>query len=544
MRVTMAFDAKGGDVLHMPNWAPGAYNLKEDWKKVANFSVKASKGTISVAQDGNAWTIKGATGPIQVSYELPAVDATGAHWAGPSSYLYVEGRTQEASTLSLDLPKGWTAELGIVPNKKGVYEARSYDVLADNPVSAGPLVTDRFKAAGTDYVIVYRGAPDVVGQVDRPFTISQCKQIAEAQAKFFGGSPNKKYVFHFMVYPAQDGGWGLEHLSSTQIGLATGLGKGTVGVISHEHFHLWNVKRIRSAVLGPFDYTKLPQTGALWWLEGVTEYYAHVFLARDGQHTEADLYGQIMRNYNAVQNNPAHLTISPYASSYRVNEANNGKGNSQGLQISYYQLGLLCGLVLDAELRSTTHGKATLDDVERDLFKQTKDWQPGFPEDGIRKTLVKFGGAHMGEFYDQVVMKPGDLPVPQALEKLGLEIVEKNDTTPILGFMGNVVAGQGVVIDRVIPPNPDLQPKDVVVSIDGKSLTDPSYHKALQNFNLGWKSKLAGDTIKLEVKTGDKVRTISWKLTAPSEPMKTKVIRPKAGASAETVKLREAWLKG
>src|SRR5207249_4825095 len=51
-------------------------------------------------------------------------------------------------------------------------------------------------------------------------------------------------------------------------------------ILSHEFFHLWNVKRIHSSLLGPFDYAKRVMTTSLWLSEGITDYYAHTILTR------------------------------------------------------------------------------------------------------------------------------------------------------------------------------------------------------------------------------------------------------------------------
>ena len=45
-----------------------------------------------------------------------------------------------------------------------------------------------------------------------------------------------------------------------------------VGLVSHEYFHLLNVKRLRPVELGPFDFENPPQTGSLWIAEDVTSY--------------------------------------------------------------------------------------------------------------------------------------------------------------------------------------------------------------------------------------------------------------------------------
>ena len=73
--------------------------------------------------------------------------------------------------------------------------------------------------------------------------------------------------------------------------------------LAHEYFHLWNVKRIRSKPLGPFDYTQLPRTGALWWLEGVTDYYASLIPHRYGWYGDDEYLKDIARNVRAVRTN-------------------------------------------------------------------------------------------------------------------------------------------------------------------------------------------------------------------------------------------------
>jgi hypothetical protein len=64
--------------------------------------------------------------------------------------------------------------------------------------------------------------------------------------------------------------------------LSTEEGANTIQGMAHEFFHLWNAKRIRPLPLGPFDYTQLPHTGTLWWIEGVTDYYSALLPYRYG----------------------------------------------------------------------------------------------------------------------------------------------------------------------------------------------------------------------------------------------------------------------
>jgi predicted metalloprotease with PDZ domain len=410
-----------------------------------------------------------------VTYTLPARVVDGAiHYSGPSSYLYVVGRKEEKCRLVLETPADWKVACGLneVRGKATEFTAPDYDVLADNPVSMGDLIVDTYTVGGKPHIIAMRN--EAAKQMDRAELLKLCKHISESQMDFFGGLPYDKYVWHFAITNGRGGG-GLEHLSSTQITMGSTLTPGSAGLCSHEYFHLWNVKRIRSKPLGPFDYTQLPKTGALWWLEGVTDYYADLLLLRYGWFNEEDFFTNLVQNFGAVRGNAARLEVSPNEASMRVGEAANGRGNSNGYRISYYNLGWVVGLCLDVELRARTNGRRSLDDVTRALWAMCKDGKPGFEEDEIRKQCVRFGGEAMGEFFDRVVMRPGELPVEEALAHAGLKVEQRTDR-----FVNNGIQWQprgenrAPTITQVSGPATNLlRTGDVIVSIGGVKVDGP-----------------------------------------------------------------------
>jgi predicted metalloprotease with PDZ domain len=65
----------------------------------------------------------------------------------------------------------------------------------------------------------------------------------------------------------------MEHLYSTQV-INAAPWNDSVAVLpgvttaAHEYFHVWNVKRVRPAALGPFDYTREQYQPSLWVAEG------------------------------------------------------------------------------------------------------------------------------------------------------------------------------------------------------------------------------------------------------------------------------------
>src|SRR5690606_27633263 len=91
-----------------------------------------------------------------------------------------------------------------------------------------------------------------------------------------------------------DGYGGLEHRASTALMTArkdlpalgqSGQSEGYrtfLGLVSHEYFHTWHVKRIKPAAFVPYDLTRENHTRLLWVFEGFTSYYDDLMLLRAG----------------------------------------------------------------------------------------------------------------------------------------------------------------------------------------------------------------------------------------------------------------------
>ncbi len=475
LQITMSVPVKEKTVdVQIPNWSPGAYMLSVFNKNIKDISAATEDGKpLTVAHpDDNTWHLDvNGSKKVKITYSVASSLNDGAmHYSGPPTYLYVVGRKQERCLLKLVTPANWRIACGLDADGKmpGAFVAPTYDVLADNPVTMGNFILDRYIVKGKKHYVALRNPAS--RDVDMAHLIKACKYVSEAENDFWGATPYSHYVWHFSVNDAADGAGGLEHLSSTQIGLASGVGPRAVSVLSHEFFHLWNVKRVRSKPLGPFDYLVLPKTGALWWLEGVTDYYANLLLTRYGWATEKELYASLIDNLHGVRRNPARLEVSPYEASYRVGEAANGRGNSNGYKISYYNTGWLAGLCLDLEIRAQSGGKHSLDDVARALWKLCKNDRPGFEEDEIRKQCIHFGGPSLGDFYDRVIMKAGELPVEDELAKVGLKIEEHEQTFANIGFVSRPNKNDGGARVMTADKESPIKSGDLIIQVDGNPL--------------------------------------------------------------------------
>jgi predicted metalloprotease with PDZ domain len=431
--------------FRMPAWAPGDYELFDYGTRLSD--VRFYLGNTPVApsrgEDPNLWTMAG--GADRVEYLVAEsrgnfspnlrVTAVETFVSGPGVFGWFKDHADQAHTLSIVHEEGMKVAIALPlvssAPKVDVYRARNYDVLIDSPFSVSrSLRTRDFTVAGKRHVVAVFNQPEAA---DLDAFASVCKKAAESALLLFGELPYESYWFLFdMGGP----GGGLEHLDSARMGIGTrATAEQTAGLIFHEYFHAFNVKRIRSKPLGPFDYTKPAVTGALWWLEGVTDYYADVLMVRSGLETRESFLRSMGQSFNGFHRNPAHTRASADESSRRAWDVR----GSQGYAFSYYTKGRLIGMALDLAVRNGSGNKRSLDDVVRDLYEETKG-KDGFSETRIRELCIKHGGEKLGPLYDALVMQPVRMPIEGVLEEAGLALGE-----------GGLTVGSETAVSRTWP---------------------------------------------------------------------------------------------
>jgi predicted metalloprotease with PDZ domain len=367
--------------LRMPVWAPGAYRLANFARYVRGLGVAADGRPVAVVrEDSSTWrAVVGGVRTVAVRYRVtyPSPEAasapnnraflreTGGLVDGPATYLYLAEHKLAPAHVTFALPTDWRIATGLVPTADPrTFFAPSYDVLVDSPVLVGGLRTWTFEAAGAPHRVAYWPLPDAA-PFDTAAFVASVRTIVDSAASIFGEVPYRDYTFLYV-----DGtGGGLEHLNSTTIGApSAALAKdprSRTGVSAHEFFHLWNVKRIRPAVLGPFDYQAPVRTTGLWWSEGVTDFFADEIERRAGFTTEAQARSALAGTIQSYLANPAHSRISPERSSWTAWDPPAVNG---GYSISYYTQGALIGHLLELHLRDATEMRRGMDDVVRLLY--------------------------------------------------------------------------------------------------------------------------------------------------------------------------------
>jgi predicted metalloprotease with PDZ domain len=277
---------------------------------------------------------------------------------------------------------------------------------------ANAISTKDFTIGKTHLRAVFFDHPDAITNADE--IVATLKSMVSAEGQIMHGLPTTQYKFLFDV---NGPGGGLEHLNCTRIALPAGIPPPFLAPFAgHEAFHMWNVKRIRPFVLGPFDYIHPPVTRNLWFAEGVTEYYAYVASRRAGIMNEQQFLNHWKMVTRSFGRNPQRLKVSADDSSRRVWEA----GNSSGYGISYYTKGELIGLCLDLKIRHVTQNRKSLDDVMRLLMSRNGLPKPGYGEDDIRNAVNEVAGTDLGAFYDLLARSTEEMPFAECLSYAGL----------------------------------------------------------------------------------------------------------------------------
>ena len=538
--------------VKMPVWAPGSYLVREFAKNVESFAARTAGGQRLAAEkiNKNTWRVKHPKqASFRVSYRVYAfelsvrtsfIDADHGYLNGSSVFMYPADNKMLPSTVAVQPAAGWSqvsTALRPAPGKF-TYQAASYDELADSPIEIGNQKILEFTANRTKHQMAMYGTYTV----DEPKLLADMKRVCEAAQGVVGQNPLDHYVF--IVHNLERGGGGLEHLFSTTLevsraayGTEAGY-KSFLGLVAHEYFHLWNVKRIRPVALGPFDYDRENYTHMLWVSEGMTEYYSKQILQRAGVLSREEYLGKLGNAITEVENTPGNRVQSAAESSfdawikyYRPNE------NSGNTQISYYSKGDVIGTWLDLNIAQATQGRKHLDDVFRLLYNTYYlKAKRGFTDQEYQDAVATVAGRRFDDFFQKSVYGTAPIDFATALGYAGLTLTSTPATSGTLGASFSNRTGKllvGSVVRDGAAWNTGLNVNDEILLINGtapgeetvKSLTDSP----------------VGAEVKLQVRRDGLPRELTLK-ALPSPDHKF-TIQPVASPSAAQQAVLAAWLR-
>ena len=478
--------------VSLPVWIAGSYLVREFAKQITGISARQGKRNVSMQQlDKATWELNcQADQALTLHYQVHAHDdSVRTAWLseqrgffnGTGLCLQVHGQTDvphhlELVAQSFNAHKTWSVATGLTPVKTdrqgfGTYVAVDYDELVDCPLEMGAFWSGSFEAGGIAHRFVVAGATPAF---DGARLLRDSQKICETAIHFWHGkkhsaTPHKNYVF--MLNAVADGYGGLEHRNSTALICRRAdlprLGDDTpkdakqsegyttlLGLISHEYFHTWNVKRLRPAEFARYDYTQENYTELLWFFEGFTSYYDDVLLRRAGLIDDAQYLKLLNKTINQVLQTPGREVHSVAQSSFEAwTKYYRQDANSPNLTVSYYTKGALVALCLDLTLRlhGVTNHSVSLDDVMRALWVRCCTGKHNGPmtEADVLAVLQALTGRSWAAEFKAWVHGTRDLPLQKLLTSHGVAV--HHDPAQLAQRLGvRVTEDHGVLIKTVL----------------------------------------------------------------------------------------------
>ena len=440
--------------LMLPVWIPGSYLIREFARHLQQLrAIQDGKPCRVVQLDKHRWVVECSSGkPLTISYQVYAhdnsvrtawLDADRGFFNPTSLCLQAMGRTRLPHAITVISPDpAWRLATGLDPEQIdargfGRYLAPDYDTLADSPFELGDFWEAGFELHGVPHRFVVATPPP---GFDGARLLADTQRICDTQMRFWHGNkpkgklPFSRYVF--MLNAVDDSYGGLEHLNSTALiasrkhlprhGAETGEDYITLlGLISHEYFHTWNVKRLRPASLTPYDYSRENYTSLLWFFEGFTSYYDDLLLLRAGCIDMADYLRLLTKAIEQVRGTPGRLQQTVAQSSFEAwTKYYRPDANTANATVSYYTKGALIGLCLDLTLRQ--EGQTTLDAVMRTLYQRCHAdvddaAQRGMREKDVLQVLEQLAGRSLAPEIKAWVHGRGELPLEELLQAHGIQ---------------------------------------------------------------------------------------------------------------------------
>lgn len=561
VRCVVARPDAGGQRFALPAWIPGSYLIRDFARHVVTATAHCAGKAVAVEKiDKSTWQCAPCDGPLSFEYSVYAyalsvrgayLDLRDGFFNGVNVFVAVAGQEHEPVGVTIEPPAGcgdWRVATAMTPAgaslwQFGDYAAADYDELIDHPVAMGRFDIVDFDVAGTAHHLVLSGRH----RADTARLRRDVSAVCAQHAALFGELPDMgRYLFLTRVLG--EGYGGLEHRSSSALmcqrdELPAGEEKVTkgyrrfLGLVSHEYFHLWHVKRIKPAAFTPYALHEERYTRQLWVFEGVTSYYDDLALVRSGVIETADylaLVGETLANVFSV---PGHRVQSLADSSFDAwTKFYKPTPNTPNAVVSYYAKGALVALALDLLIRAQSAGRSSLDDVMRALWAQYGAHGVGVPEGGFEALCAEVTELDLAPFFAAAVHGTEPLDLTGPLRDVGIVLTERADAPGRVALgckLKKHSATVGAVFRHSAAERAGLAPGDHLVALDGLKISGRNWSELLKPYR-------SGDTATLHVFRRDELLALD--ATFDDAPPRKWRLKIDAAAPPDCAARREAWL--
>jgi predicted metalloprotease with PDZ domain len=551
IRVAMSFDVGAGTepvLLSLPAWTPGAYEIDNFARWVADFSAAAGDRALRWDKvDPDTWRVRPqGAGRVTVRFEYLADTLDNAiAWARPdfgffngtNVFFYPEGRGFEfPAVVTIRTEPDWKVATGMKPaGEPRSYTEANYHDLVDMPFFVGRFDLDSTVVAGRTTRLATYPAGALSGAARGAFW-DQIAKAVPVMGSVFAEIPWESYTVLAVFDSGYGGGSALEHQNS-HLGIYNPQFIGTpmlASVTAHEIFHAWNVKRLRPADMVPYAYDRAQPTPWLWVSEGITDYYSDLALVRGAIADSSIFFMLTAEKIQAVSDLPP-TSLHDASLSTWIDPVD-------GTHYLYYQKGSLAGLLLDILVRDASDNRRSLDDVMRELYRTTYKRGRGFTATDWWSTLSRAaGGRSFAEFAEKYVDGRDPYPYASVLALAGLRLAADTTREPRLGIAA-APDSAGVRVAALLPggvaEQAGVKVGDILVALGDVPINDP-------NFGAAFRSRFAGaegQSLPIKVRRGTDTLTVVGQVRL-MEHTEARV-EPDPAAPPKAAGIRHSLLRG
>jgi len=564
----------GAQAFALPSWIRGSYLVRDFAKHVQGLKATRGGGDAVITRiDKRSFSVAGE-GAITLDYAVHAWDASvrkawldtrRGFFNGSSLFYCPAGFEDLPFEIEIQRPDdalcpGWKLAttlpaVNVDADGFGLYRAEGYEQIIDCPVEMSAYQRVDFEVDDVPHALILSGRCEP----DLPRLASDIAKICHVQREMFGHQPAMDQYL-FLTQVTGNGYGGLEHRTSTALVTARdalprpgqpAMRKGYrsfLGLVSHEYFHLWNVKRITAAKFAESTLAAEAYSQDLWAYEGVTSYYDDLFLLR-AQVIDAPMYLDLVAEAaTRLQRAPgrtvqtlADASFEAWIKYYQPDE------QTPNAAVNYYVKGALAALCLDLSLR--LRSTMTLDDVMRALWTRYGSRDIGVPEGGLEQLASELSGLDLHTSLDLWLRSTSELPLAELLAEFGVTAAlhaprglgdeggrSEGKSHPAAWLGLSLRAGE-TAIATVFSDSPaaraGLAGGDVLVALDGLKLTAGNWANRLEGL-------VPGQSLVLTWFRGDEL--MSTTILAADAPSDTWTLTLAVDPPANVLARRRGWL--
>ena len=539
--------------LMMATWTPGSYLIREYSRNVEGLQVYNEDGELLAVHktSKNRWRVTSeGSSKIRLTYKLYAHELNvRGNWVeedfaiinGAPTYIVDANHLEKSAWLSLELPETWKHAHLSLRQDDGMYFADDFDTLVDTPILLGNTKTYPFVVDGIAHELVNLGESEVW---DGSKSAADVETIVRTQVEFWENIPYPQYLFLNALVESRGG---LEHKHSTLTMSARFNSHDResyldwLGLISHEFFHTWNVKRLRPQSLGPFDYEVENYTRSLWIAEGLTSYYDDLLLLRAGLMTEGEYLSRLSNQISGAQSKEGRKVRSLEQASYDAWIKHYRKDeNFNNVAVSYYTKGAVVGWLLDMQIREKTNGAKSLDDVMV-LASSRFSGDKGFTPKDFQNVAEEIAGQTLEPFFRDFVRGTKELPLARAAQWVGLLFDDPGPSDPPEQWLGmETMSSRGrTLVEEIRKGTPAFESNlivgDEIIAINNFRVHNGNLLKRLEQLS-------KDGPVELLVARREKLFTVS--ITPAATPLDSYSLSEDPSAEKASRKRRQHWMNG